>query len=234
MNKKNIVIGIEGLVGAGKTSIAGKLLDYIPNSIILHGGNIYRAIVYSLMKNGIELKSLVNSMKNVDVVKIMEKLNIEIKLENRETVMYLNNKKIDERDLQSEKSSIAVSSVSNVANNEKLYEFGRRIIDDYREKYNVILASRDIVKMYPEVTYHFFIEASLEERVNRKYIQYNGEISKEKIREMIVKRDELQDKTGYYKIYDITKKIDVTNCKTVEESTNKVLKNIEEAKLVII
>ena len=36
----NIVIGIEGLVGAGKTSICRELLQKIPNSIVLHGGNL--------------------------------------------------------------------------------------------------------------------------------------------------------------------------------------------------
>ena len=33
----NIVIGIEGTVGSGKTSICRNLLDKIENSIILHG-----------------------------------------------------------------------------------------------------------------------------------------------------------------------------------------------------
>ena len=31
----NIVIGIEGLVGAGKTSICKELLNFIPNSVVL-------------------------------------------------------------------------------------------------------------------------------------------------------------------------------------------------------
>ena len=48
---RNIVIGIEGTVGAGKTSICRELLKQIENSIILHGGEIYRAIVYGMMKN---------------------------------------------------------------------------------------------------------------------------------------------------------------------------------------
>ena len=45
----NIVIGIEGYVGAGKTSICKELLNELSNSILLHGGNLYRAIVYALM-----------------------------------------------------------------------------------------------------------------------------------------------------------------------------------------
>lgn len=220
---ENIVIGIEGTVGAGKTSICRELLKDIENSIILHGGEIYRAIVYGMMQTQIE------NTQNLDAFDIMKKLGIEIKLENKETVIYMNGKKVDEKDLQSKKSSMAVSKVSNTADNTRLYQFGKELIDKYRQKYNVILSSRDIVKMYPDVTYHFFIDASIEERTNRKYMQYNKEIPKEQIREMIKVRDELQEKSGYYKIYPQTRIIDVTNCKSAKESEELVLENMKEA-----
>ena len=226
MKEENIVIGIEGMVGSGKTSICRKLLDYIPNSIILHGGNIYRAVVYGMMNSGIDLKNIKNKSENLDVMDVMQKLGIDIKLENRETVIYINNKKIDEEELQSDKSSMAVSVVSNVADNTKFYQFGKEIIDKYREKYNVILSSRDIVKMYPNVTYHFFITATLDERVRRKSIQYKEKIDLKKLKENIEKRDKLQEDSGYYKIYDITNVIDVTNCKTIEEGAKLVLDKI--------
>lgn len=220
---ENIVIGIEGTVGAGKTSICRKLLDKIENSIILHGGNIYRAIVYGMAKS-----RKINKKDSLDAFEIMKDLGIEIKLENRETVIYMNGKKLDEKDLQSQKASMAVSQVSNIANNDKLYKFGKTLIDEFRREYNIILSSRDIVKMYPDVTYHFFIDASLEERTNRKYMQYNKEIPKEQIKEMIQTRDELQEKSGYYKIYPQTQIIDVTNCKSAEEATELVLENMKE------
>ena len=220
---ENIVIGIEGTVGAGKTSICRVLLNKIENSIILHGGNIYRAIVYGMSKS-----RKINKKENLDAFEIMKDLGIEIKLEDRETVIYMNGKKLDEKDLQSEKASMAVSQVSNMANNEKLYKFGKELIDGFRKDYNIILSSRDIVKMYPDVTYHFFIDATIEERTNRKYTQYNKEIPKEKIREMIQTRDELQEKSGYYKIYPQTKIIDVTDCKSVEQATEMVLENMKE------
>ena len=220
---ENIVIGIEGTVGAGKTSICRKLLDKIENSIILHGGNIYRAIVYGMAKS-----PKINKKDKLDAFEIMKDLGIEIRLEDRETVIYMNGKKLDEKDLQSQKASMAVSQVSNIANNEKLYQFGKDLIDGFRRNYNIILSSRDIVKMYPDVTYHFFIDASIEERTNRKYIQYNKEISKEEIRATIQARDELQEKSGYYKIYPQTKIIDVTDCKSVEQATEMVLENMKE------
>lgn len=219
---ENIVIGIEGTVGAGKTSICRKLLDEIENSIILHGGEIYRAIVFGMMK------SKIKNTENLDAFEVMKDLGIEIKLEDRETKIYMNGQKIDEKDLQSKQASIAVSKISNTANNEKLYKFGKELIDKFRKDYNIILSSRDIVKMYPDVTYHFFIDASIEERTNRKYMQYNKEIPKEQIKEMIQCRDELQEKSGYYKIYPQTKVIDVTNCKSAEESAQLVLENMKE------
>ena len=219
----NIVIGIEGTVGAGKTSICRELLKEIENSIILHGGEIYRAIVYGMMQNKIE------NTENLDAFEVMKKLGIEIKVENRETVIYMNGKKIEEKELQSKQASMAVSKVSNKANNTKLYQFGKKLIDEYRKNYNIILSSRDIVKMYPNVTKHFFIDASIEERTNRKYMQYNKEIPKEQVREMIQVRDELQEKSGYYKIYPQTKVLDVTNCKNAKEAAQMVLENMKEA-----
>ena len=63
MKMKNIVIGIEGYVGAGKSTICKELLNKIPNSILLEGGNFYRAIVYALIHNGIDLEKLKKNIK---------------------------------------------------------------------------------------------------------------------------------------------------------------------------
>ena len=229
----NIVIGIEGYVGSGKTSICKELLKKIPNSILIHGGNIYRAIVYSVLNSGIDLDSIKSELADVDIKSIMDKFKIDIQLKNRETEVYIDGRLISNEMLQSNKSSIAVSIASNVANNEKLYDFGKKLIDEFKEKYNIILSSRDIMKMYPETDYHFFITASLEERVNRKYIQYNGTVTKKKLKKDISIRDTLQRESGYYNIYPNTIEIDVTDCKTVEESTKRVLENIKLTETIL-
>ena len=61
---ENKVIGIEGLVGCGKTSICRELLNRIPNSILLNGGNMYRAIAFAIISSGKPIKDL----KNIYVV----------------------------------------------------------------------------------------------------------------------------------------------------------------------
>ena len=223
----NKVIGIEGLVGSGKTSICRELLKRIPNSIILHGGNLYRGIVYALMSSKhIDLNNLKNNIKNIDIKDMMDKLGVEFKIENGETVIYINGKKIDEDNLQSEEASMAVSIAGANADNSELYGFARKLIDMYKQKFNVIVSGRDLMNIYPNLDYHLFIEADLEERVKRKMKQYGENANYEEVKQNIMERDKLQEKAGYYKTYDKTIRIDVTNCGTVEEATEKVLSTI--------
>lgn len=229
LNMSNIVIGIEGLVGSGKTSICKELIKYIPNSIILHGGNLYRGIVYALMNNAkeIDLNNLKENIQNIDIKELMDKLKVKFEIENRESVVYVNEKKIEEEKLQSERSSLAVSIAGLNADNSHFYLFARNLIDMYKKMYNVIISGRDLMNIYPNLDYHLFITADLEERVRRKMIQYGNKTDANALKENIVKRDNLQKQAGYYKIYENTISIDVSDCKNVEESTKKVLKFIK-------
>ena len=226
----NIVIGIEGLVGSGKTSMCRELLNEIPNSIVFHGGNLYRGIIYAVMNSNKELGSnmqnLKQMMQDVDIKKIMDMLKVEFKVENRETVVYVNGKKIEEEKLQSKQASMAVSIAGGSADNTKLFSFCKNIINEFKEKYNVILSGRALMSIYPELDYHFFITASLDERIRRKASQYGENANLEELREHIMLRDELQKKAGFYDLNEKTIEIDVTECKNVKESTDKLLKYI--------
>lgn len=224
--KSNIVIGIEGLVGSGKTTICRELLKTIPNSVLLNGGNLYRAIVYVMMKNNSNIEKLKAQTENVDIKMIMDKLGIKIIIENGETQFYYNDKKISEENMQSKEASIAVSNVGGVADNEKLFEFARKLINKLKKEYTVIVSGRGIMKIYPDIDYHFFITADLEERVRRKNMQYNGE-NPDEVRKNIEKRDELQERAGFYDKSERTIEIDVTNCKNVKEEIDKLLEYIK-------
>lgn len=214
----------------GKTSICRKLIQIIPNTVLLNGGNLYRAIVYAIMKNGQNIKD----MKNVDIKSFMEYYNIELKIENNETKIYIDGKFANEEELQSKEASLAVSKVGGVADNSRLFEFARDLIDSLKQNYNVIISGRAIMEIYPNTDYHLFITADLDERIKRKCIQYKNEVSKEEVKQNIIKRDELQKQAGFYNLHKKTITIDVTECKTVDEATNKVLEQInykEEIKI---
>lgn len=223
----NIVIGIEGLVGAGKTSICRRLIKIMPNTILVNGGNIYRAVIYSMMKNGSKLEELKAQGKNLDIKEMMDLLKIQIKIENNETILYIDNEKISEEAIQSKEASMAVSSVAGGANHKSLFAFAKNLINELKETYNIIISGRSVMQIYPECDYHFFIIADLDERVRRKCMQYNNKETESEIRENIIKRDELQKQAGFYDYSPITTEIDVTDCKTVEESTELVLRKIK-------
>lgn len=67
---QNIVVGIEGLVGSGKTSICRELIKQIPNSILVNGGNLYRAIVYVMIKNGNTIDQMKQERKKFEYKRI--------------------------------------------------------------------------------------------------------------------------------------------------------------------
>lgn len=228
----NIVIGIEGLVGSGKTSICRELIKEIPNTVLLNGGNLYRSIVYSMIKNGKKLEELKKQGKKLDIKEMMDLFKIEIKIENNETIIYIDGKKVDEEAIQSKESSLAVSTIGGSADNKNLFVFAKNLIDDLKKDSNVIVSGRSVMKIYPDCDYHFFIVAELEERVKRKCHQYNNKETLEEIRDNIIKRDELQKQAGFYEYSDITEEIDVTNCKSVYESTKLVLSKIKLPELV--
>lgn len=227
--EENKVIGIEGPVGSGKTSICRNLLNIIPNTVLVNGGNIYRAIVFAIMQSGITINELEEKADSIDIKEMMDSLNVTIDFEEKETVLKIKDKKILEDELQSPEVSMAVSKISGSAKNKELFLFARNLIDDLKKEYNVIVAGRSLMIIYPGLDYHLFITASLDERVRRKCIQYNVDVNSDKgleIRENVKMRDELQEKSGYYKLYDNTIVIDVTESKSVQESTEKVLKKI--------
>ena len=224
---EHVVIGIEGLVGAGKTSICRELIKILPNTILLNGGNLYRAIVYVMMKSGANLDKLKAQAKEIDIKTVMDLFHIELKIENNETKIYMDGHIIEEEELQSRQASLAVSEVGGKANNEALFVFARNLIEHLKIEHNIIVSGRSLMQIYPKTDYHFFITASLEERARRKSIQYKGEVDIEELVNHIAKRDELQKQAGFYELSANTICIDVTECKTVEESTSKVLSHIK-------
>ena len=58
------------------------------------------------------------------------------------------------------------------------------------------------------------------------------QITIEEVRKNIIERDMLQKKAGYYDLHEISQVIDVTDCKSVKESTDKVLEALDLSILI--
>ena len=241
----NIVIGIEGMVGAGKTSICDELLNLIPNSIFVDGSKIYRALIEALhmAKDSLrfdenskaedaassnkkpDLFEGINSLEQMAMLTpfdLLKKLQVEFKIEDRKTVIYIAGKKVDEEAMKSMQNSIGVSKMANQADNSKLFAFAHQIIQEYSKKFNIIVSARDLVKIYPEMDLHIFITASLEERVQRRYNQLKGEYTIDEVRNSVIQRDILHEKSGFNETFDKTVKVDVTGDSSAKESAKKI------------
>lgn len=231
MQNKNIVIGIEGMVASGKTSICKELIKIIPNSIFIDGGNIYRGISLALAKNNVDISNK-NNLEGTDPLKLMQMLKVEFKIENNITEIYIANNKIGEKDIQDMQNSINVSKMASANDNNALYGFARKIIEGYHQKYNIIVSARDLASIYPNMDCHVYVTASLEERTKRRYKQYNGIYTIDKIRDIIIERDSIHEQAGFNKTCKNTITVDVTECINAEESARKILKFAKEKNLI--
>lgn len=260
--KKNFVIGVEGEVGAGKTSMCKELIKIIPNTIFIDGGLIFRGIILAIKKykainyndsntykhnndddkgnkkvertpNNFETnKSADENVPALDAFEIMKKLNVEFKIVNMQTVIFIDGKEMNQEEIETMENSMDVSKVASKSDNNALFKFANNIIKEYNTKYNVIVSARDLVEIYPEMDLHLFVTADIEERIKRRYNQYKGKYSIEEIKNIILKRDELHNKAGFNKKCNKTVTLDLTDCKNANESAKKALNVIKEHSLI--
>ena len=232
--KKNFVIGVEGEVGAGKTSMCKELIKIIPNTIFIDGGLIFRGIILAIKKYKAINYNDSNTYKhsNLDAFEIMKKLNVEFKIVNMQTVIFIDGKEMNQEEIETMENSMDVSKVASKSDNNALFKFANNIIKEYNTKYNVIVSARDLVEIYPEMDLHLFITADIEERIKRRYNQYKGKYSIEEIKNIILTRDELHNKAGFNKKCNKTVTLDLTDCKGANESAKKALNVLKEHSLI--
>ena len=230
----NFVIGIEGDVGAGKTSICKELVNVIDNTVFVDAGDMARAIVMVIKKNPLlwptGLKLI--SGKKVDMDKVMKKIKLSFTFNDHDTQIYVNNKIVPFEKLQTRKNGMGVSKFTGKVDWDSLNKFVSDKINMVRKDHNVILAGRGLVDLYKDLTCHIFVTADLKVRVERRSKQYEGQFSKEEIEKEIIERDRLHEESGFNKKSEKTIEVDVTNCQSVKEATNLVINVLKEHKIL--
>ena len=230
----NFVIGFEGDVGAGKTSICKELVNIIDNTVFVDAGDMARAIVMVIKKNPLlwptGLKLI--SGKKVDMDKVMKKIKLSFTFNDHDTQIYVNGKQIPFEKLQTRKNGMGVSKFTGKVDWDSLNKFVSDKVNEIRKDHNVILAGRGLVDLYKDLSCHVFITADLKVRVERRFNQYEGTVSKEKIEQEIIERDRLHEESGFNKTSEKTVKVDVTNCQSAKEATNLVINVLKEHKIV--
>ena len=176
-----MIIAIDGPGASGKSTTAKLLADKI-GFIHLNTGLLYRAVTYAFIEKKIINKnnfSVNNFFSKNQIILTGKNLNKAI-WNNSDITKYLSLENINE-------------NINFISNNKVIREYlvlQQRILANKR---NIVCEGRDIgTVVFPNADYKFFLSASLESRVSRRYIEMrskNYKITEHEIKNNLIKRD---------------------------------------------
>ena len=187
MNKKGLVIAIDGFSSTGKSSISKVVADTL-GLIHIDTGAMYRAITLFGLRN------FKNEKQEIDLSKLLQNLN-EISLEFRENSgkleIYLNGENVS-KEIRTTEVSDNVSLIA------KHPEVRARLVvlqRDIAEKQGVIMDGRDIgTVVLSNADYKFFLTASADERARRRFLELQSlgiETTIEEVKQNLIERDRI-------------------------------------------
>ena len=187
MNKKGLVIAIDGFSSTGKSSISKVVADTL-GLIHIDTGAMYRAITLFGLRNFKDEK------QEIDLSKLLQNLN-EISLEFRENSgkleIYLNGENVSKEIRATEVSD----NVSFIAKQPEVRERLVVLQRDIAEKQGVIMDGRDIgTVVLPNADYKFFLTASADERARRRFLELQSlgiETTMEEVKQNLIERDRI-------------------------------------------
>ena len=176
------IITIDGPTGSGKSTVS-RLLAKRLNYHYLDTGAMYRAVGLSIRRAGIGLQD------EEEVARICNGLDIRFIHEGDSTKIYLAQEDVTEA-IREPLIDLLASNVSAIDNVRKVMSRLQRKIGSQGP---LVAEGRDMgTVVFPEAKHKFYLDASLEERVNRRFQerQKKGEpVSREKVKEDLIKRD---------------------------------------------
>ena len=212
----SFIVAIDGPAGTGKGTVT-KILSKKFNLVNIDTGATYRCVTLDMINKGVKLEEL-------DKIKeILQNIKIEIKRENGEQKIFLNEEEVTEK-IRSKEVTELVSQVSSIK------EVRLSMVDLQRkmaEGKDVIMEGRDIgTYVFPAADVKIYLDADLEERAKRRFNQNKEKginISYVDILNNIKQRDENDKKKeiGALKVAHDAEVIDSTTM-----SINQVVREI--------
>lgn len=155
------IITVDGPVGVGKSSVAKEVAKRL-NYYHLDTGATYRVVTYEAMRRNIPLSD------EKLLTKLAESLEIELNYDEGKLTVYCNSEDVSDaiRDPAVSKNTSPVADCIGV----------RRAMGQFQRKLGVeghiVSEGRDIgTVIFPEAKWKFYLDAKLEERAKRRFLQ---------------------------------------------------------------
>ena len=214
----SFIVAIDGPSGTGKGTVTKKVAKKF-NLVNIDTGATYRCVALETINRNV-------SVDDLDSIKvILQEIKIDMKNEKGKLNIYLNGENVTDKIRTKEVDNIVgkISKIKEVR--EKLVDFQRKLADGK----DVIMEGRDITTVvFPRADVKIYLDASSEERANRRYKQ-NKEKGIDCTYEEVLKNIEERDKIDSEReIGALKKAADAIVIDTTEMNINQVVNEISK------
>lgn len=219
------IVAVDGPAGSGKGTVT-KIVGKRKKLIYIDTGAMYRCVTLYFIRNNINIENI------SEVEEALNKINIELKIDNDIQKVYLNKEDVS-TEIRTDKVNKFVSPVSKIASvREKLTKEQRKM----GENQDIIMEGRDIgTTVFPNADVKIYLDATPEERAKRRFKQNqeNGvsDETYEQILESVKNRDYIDShrEIAPLKQAEDAVYVDSSNM-TIEEVVDRICNIIENVK----
>ncbi len=160
--KKRIVIAIDGPSSAGKGTVA-KIVAQKLGFSYLDTGAMYRCVALTLKNNEVDIND------DTKISEILNNTKIRLSSDNNKSLkVELNGKDVSKEIRTPEISRLS----SDIATKISVRSFLTKLQREFAQNSNIVAEGRDMgTQVFPDANVKFFIDASVEVRTNRRYLQ---------------------------------------------------------------
>lgn len=213
----SFVVGIDGPAGSGKGTVT-KIIANKLGLINIDTGATYRCVALKCLNNGINLD------EKEKIIEVANNIEINIETTKDGDIVFLDGENVT-KEIRSKEVTNIVSQVSSIKEvRYAMVELQRKLA----EGKDIIMEGRDICTyVFPNADVKIYLEASLEERTNRRYKENQEKginMSLEEVRNNIEMRDanDKAKEVGALKLTPDSVVVDTTN-KTIDEVVQEII-----------